>query len=87
MRKMKHLLVAAVVAMSTLTVGATPQTAAAKAPSTAEAAAQQLAEGWYSITDLQSGQTVGWFHVNSQGQVDQMVPNPNYRLASGVEAQ
>lgn len=75
MRKAKHLLMAAVVAMSTLTAGAAPRLAAAELPA-AEAA--QLADGWYRVVNEQTGQTVGWFRV-SGGQIVEVIDNPAYQ--------
>lgn len=60
MRNVKHLLMAAAVAASTLLVAATPQPAAAEIAS-AEAAAM-LPDGVYAIVD-QQGRIVGYIRV------------------------
>ena len=60
MRKAKHLLMAAVVGVSTLMVGATPRPAVAETTTAVKAAV--LADGLYAIVDS-NGNVVGYIWV------------------------
>lgn len=73
MRKAKHLLMAAIVAMSTLAAGAPPRLAAAELPA-AEAA--QIPDGWYTAVDA-DGRIAGWFHMTNDV-MDIWIDNPSY---------